>query len=562
MSERSGRDLSPSRCPCRKCRSGVESSPHAPTRRPQPYRRPGRRAAARRRSPPVGSRNSPPTLYWDEQLLRVRRGGLPRRRDRTIRSAPTPRREDRRRGDVGASAAREVDHRAARRRPDRSTADRLAATLRAVRDRGGRAPLPPGAPPLAIGLVGGTRVAPPRARRPAHRPEPHGDARHLPHDVRHGGGALPGARSGADGFARPAGRVAAGSIASSARRSGSGRASPSGAPSRPNGRARSRCRSVAACARSGRSPAIGAAVAPASPIVWTLLACFVLVPIGCLPAELRRVLLSARIRRPRLPDPPAARCCATSRAHLEVQPENSAPWTWPLLLHPVRYLIQMRDGTSSTWWRSATPRCGGDSSCCCPSRARADRPQDRCGRTPSSSAATRRCSSRGSRSGRTQFIWYMLPAVPFMCLGVSSTLRRLPDAVRECRRASASPSRRRVVALALPAVWMGWWVTQPLARAPRMAPRVAALRTDTRRKGGPKTALPPRCGASGLGPAGSRRCVGNHRTGAGVVTPRPGRTWCLPPSCRRSRSRWQTPTSGRRPRWSAAGSTLTDGAAT
>ena len=28
--------------------------------------------------------------------------------------------------------------------------------------------------------------------------------------------------------------------------------------------------------------------------------------------------------------------------------------------------------------------------------------------------------------GRTQFIWYMLPAVPFMCLAVSTTLRRMP----------------------------------------------------------------------------------------------------------------------------------------
>jgi dolichyl-phosphate-mannose-protein mannosyltransferase len=111
-------------------------------------------------------------------------------------------------------------------------------------------------------------------------------------------------------------------------------------------------------------------------------------------------------------------------AHLAIQPENSLPWTWPLLLHPVRYLelvrgdssvVVMALGNPVLWWgfllllpvaivqivrRAAWQDAvvfGGYAAMFVP----------------------------WFLIGRTQFIWYMLPAVPFMCLGVASTLRRL-----------------------------------------------------------------------------------------------------------------------------------------
>ena len=50
------------------------------------------------------------------------------------------------------------------------------------------------------------------------------------------------------------------------------------------------------------------------------------------------------------------------QAHLAIQPENSAPWTWPLLLHPVRYIELVRGGSPTgivvalgnpvLWWES------------------------------------------------------------------------------------------------------------------------------------------------------------------------------------------------------------------
>ncbi len=99
----------------------MESSPRAPIRRPQPHRRPGRRAAARRRPPPVGTRTSRPTLYWDESTTSSTRRRI---------WAAGPRTADRRRAPPVKIAdeatwvhppLRQMDHRAAGGRPDRST---------------------------------------------------------------------------------------------------------------------------------------------------------------------------------------------------------------------------------------------------------------------------------------------------------------------------------------------------------------------------------------------------------------------------------------------------------
>ena len=57
--------------------------------------------------------------------------------------------------------------------------------------------------------------------------------------------------------------------------------------------------------------------------------------------------------------------------------------------------------------------------------------------------------------GRTQFIWYMLPAVPFMCLAVSTTLRRMSATLGRERSASCSEVLRIVAALLFLPAWTG-----------------------------------------------------------------------------------------------------------
>ena len=112
--------------------------------------------------------------------------------------------------------------------------------------------------------------------------------------------------------------------------------------------------------------------------------------------------------------------------HTQIQPENSAPWTWPLLLHPIRYFGPqavsggvrevLAVGNPALWWgflilvplaavRVARRRMtwkdavawGGYLSMILPWLA----------------------------AGRTQFIYYALPAVPFLCLAATAELRAL-----------------------------------------------------------------------------------------------------------------------------------------
>ena len=146
------------------------------------------------------------------------------------------------------------------------------------------------------------------------------------------------------------------------------------------------------------------------------------------PAELRILLLPARVRDPRLLSA-AIRMLALPGAHDGVQPENSLPWSWPLLLHPIWYFIRARRARSTRSSHSGTRRCGGDSLRCCRSRC-SDRPatvwQDAVvfGGYPAMFLPW-------FAVGRTQFIWYMLPAVPFMCLAV------VADPSADCRDRSA-----------------------------------------------------------------------------------------------------------------------------
>lgn len=142
--------------------------------------------------------------------------------------------------------------------------------------------------------------------------------------------------------------------------------------------------------------------------------------------------------------------------HLSVKPTNSAPWTWPLLLHPIRY-YSVATGTSVTriealgnpvlWWgflallpialvRIVRQRHWQDAL------------------TFGGYAAM---FLPWLFIARTQYFFYMLPAVPFMCLCIVSTIRSMPK--------TAAPTAGIVfVCLAVAASiafvpeWTGWLV--------------------------------------------------------------------------------------------------------
>jgi dolichyl-phosphate-mannose-protein mannosyltransferase len=109
--------------------------------------------------------------------------------------------------------------------------------------------------------------------------------------------------------------------------------------------------------------------------------------------------------------------------HHRAQPENSPPLSWPLLLHPLRYLRDAAGGRELVlvgnpvlWWGflATLPVL----------LVRV--------------ARGRRWSEVVAAGGfvllyrpwlaipRTQFLFYMLPAVPFMALGLVAVLRSLP----------------------------------------------------------------------------------------------------------------------------------------
>jgi dolichyl-phosphate-mannose--protein O-mannosyl transferase len=139
--------------------------------------------------------------------------------------------------------------------------------------------------------------------------------------------------------------------------------------------------------------------------------------------------------------------------HRGVQPENSPPWSWPLLLHPIRYFPAERVGRSDPkilalgnpvlWWGFLIL-------------------------LPALGAVTilrRRWQEVLVMGGymamyvpwlflsRTQFIHYMLPAVPFMALGTVAALRSLP------RRIGRGAARGLALAASVSAAaYMPWWL--------------------------------------------------------------------------------------------------------
>jgi dolichyl-phosphate-mannose-protein mannosyltransferase len=143
-------------------------------------------------------------------------------------------------------------------------------------------------------------------------------------------------------------------------------------------------------------------------------------------------------------------------AHLAIQPENSLPWTWPLLLHPVQYLDLTRDGASSVVVALGNPVLWWGFLLLLPSAL------VQVFRRPTWQDAVVFGGYAAMflpwfAVGRTQFIWYMLPAVPFMCLCVAASIMRLPPPWAS-RVAIGSAATVALAAMMFAPAWTGWWV--------------------------------------------------------------------------------------------------------
>jgi dolichyl-phosphate-mannose-protein mannosyltransferase len=144
------------------------------------------------------------------------------------------------------------------------------------------------------------------------------------------------------------------------------------------------------------------------------------------------------------------------QAHVRIQPENSQPWTWPLLLHPIQYYRIEKDGAvhaivalgnPALWWGFLALLPVGIV-------------------TLARRLTWREVIPVGVFLAlylpwlvvpRSQFIFYMLPAVPFMCLTVAAILRSLP---RRWSRVTAGGflAAAVVCAIVFAPVWVGWGV--------------------------------------------------------------------------------------------------------
>jgi dolichyl-phosphate-mannose--protein O-mannosyl transferase len=155
--------------------------------------------------------------------------------------------------------------------------------------------------------------------------------------------------------------------------------------------------------------------------------------------------------------------------HTQIQPENSLPWTWPLLLHPVQYFREATGGSVRTivalgnpalWWGFVALLPVGLLS------------------------LWRRATWREALvfSGylamyvpwllvpRSQFIFYMLPAVPFMCLGVVAIVRSLGGAWARFT-AIGFATVTGLCAIAFLPAWTGWSVPSGWLRGLDWLPR-------------------------------------------------------------------------------------------
>jgi dolichyl-phosphate-mannose--protein O-mannosyl transferase len=149
--------------------------------------------------------------------------------------------------------------------------------------------------------------------------------------------------------------------------------------------------------------------------------------------------------------------------HLKVQPENSAPWTWPILLHPIQYFSLARGSSSSKIVALGNPAFWWGFVLLLPMAL------IQVVRRPTWQDAV---AFGGFAAmflpwfaiGRSQFLFYMMPVVPFMALCAVATLRRLPS--RSAKTSAIVFATAAIVAAAAFApVWTGWWVPGPWIHA-------------------------------------------------------------------------------------------------
>ncbi len=144
------------------------------------------------------------------------------------------------------------------------------------------------------------------------------------------------------------------------------------------------------------------------------------------------------------------------QSHLKVQPQNSPPWTWPILLHPIQYFSLVRGSSSSRIVALGNPAFWWGFIILLPVAL---------------AQILRRPTWQDSVAfggyaamflpwfvvGRSQFIFYMLPAVPFMALGVVATVRRFSPR-SAVTAAFAFMGATIVCTAAFAPIWTGWWV--------------------------------------------------------------------------------------------------------
>jgi dolichyl-phosphate-mannose--protein O-mannosyl transferase len=185
----------------------------------------------------------------------------------------------------------------------------------------------------------------------------------------------------------------------------------------------------------------------------TLLSCFVLVPAAVYVVSYTQFWIE---HGPDLFDflSLQAQMLAHNLHHASVQVENSAPWTWPLLLHPIRYIPDQAGPMSTTrevlavgnpalWWGflALTPFLV----------ARIVRAAD--WRTATVTAGYAAMYLPWLALARTQFIYYMLPVVPFMGLCVVAVLRSFGNRPRLIATGTLVLTVSAAAALLAPA-WM------------------------------------------------------------------------------------------------------------
>jgi dolichyl-phosphate-mannose-protein mannosyltransferase len=141
------------------------------------------------------------------------------------------------------------------------------------------------------------------------------------------------------------------------------------------------------------------------------------------------------------------------QAHTRVQPESSLPWTWPLLLHPIQYFAETAGGSARRIVALGNPALWWGFLALLPVALV----------TVARRPTWRDAVSFGGYAAmylpwllvrRNQFFFYMLPAVPFMCLCVPATLRRLDPRVSRAGATTLAVVAAIATVSYLP-VWIG-----------------------------------------------------------------------------------------------------------